>query len=472
MHITPDRLSELMDGPFAALAETVSKAAKTVRTGGRALSPADCLRQYDPFAHAVNDPAARPDRLLEGERGGEVLPVNRLQLARQRQVVRSAVHFECGPDITTAPGGASPADLELCELTERVWRGEKLHYATEDIVETRMAETVCAELWHDYESPGFWDGTPLEGVTDMRPAHVLLCARNGDEIYPIWDGHGGLLALGRGYSAADPLTGERTRRFDLYAADATLLGKQSDGGAWEVERLPGRGFLPVVLHGQERPEWADVQPLADREEANLSNLADTNDYYGDPAMVVEGEAESLPAKGEVAKVIQVRPGPDGGRGSVSFAQPDAMVESKKLEMDTLRREMLDLTMTPDIGFSTMARLMGSGTSGIALRLLFMGPAMKGLRGRKRLAEMLARRNAVIMKFIDSYAPGRYARAALPAVRFADALPVDRGEQVRDTVAMVNAGLMSRRTAMSILGAVPDPEAELERIREEASSMDN
>jgi len=466
MDMTGEQLAELMAGPFAALVEAVSKAEKTIPMGGGTLTPGDCARQYDPFAHGVNDPAIRPDRLLEGERGGEELPVNRLQLARQRQVVRSAVHFECGPDITLAPGGGAAADLELHALTERVWRGEKLHYATEDIVETRMAETVCAELWHDYPSPGHWDGTPLEGATDMRPACVLLCKKNGDDLYPLWDGHGGLLALGRGHATADPLTGERTARFGLYTADAVLLGARAGDGAWEVERLPGRGFLPVVLHGQERPEWADVQPLAEREEANLSNLADTNDYYGDPAMVVEGEAESLPAKGEVAKVIQVRPGPEGGRGSVSFAQPDAMVESKKLEMDTLRREMLDLTMTPDIGFSTMAALMGSGTSGIALRLLFMGPAMKGLRGRRRLAEMLARRNSIIRRFIDSYAPGRYARAAAPEVRFADALPIDRGEQVRDTVAMVQAGLMSRRTAMSLLGAVPDPEAEMQRIREE------
>lgn len=292
---------------------------------------------------------------------------------------------------------------------------------------------------------------------------------NGDDIYPVWDEHGDLIGLGRRYETTDPVTDIKTIHFDFYHADSIILGSQEDGGPWVTEIKVGYSFLPIVYHEQKRPEWANIQPLANREETNLSNLADTNDYYGDPTMVVEGEAESLPSQGEVAKVIQVKGGDQGQRGSVSFAQPDAMVESKKLEFDRLKQEQFDITNTPDISFNTMSQLMSNGTSGIALRLLFMGPQMKGNKAQKRLKEMLTRRNSVIRKMLISFSPEDFKDMddVIPAIKIKDALPVNKEELISHVTSMVNAKLLSRKTAMQMLGEVTDIEAEQRQILEEA-----
>ncbi|MFD2597343.1 phage portal protein [Sphingobacterium corticis] len=480
--MTTEQIKELLDGDYNTLYDVVRKSEKVIKLGTKTISVTDAIRQYDPYHHDVNDPAVREKRKLEIE-GEEYtdsitqetktsvqydeVEVNRLQLARQKQIVQSAVFFECGSSITLDFTGENEKENEFFELIKKVWDDNKLSFKTEDIVERRMIETHCAELWYDYTNDEYWSETMLNGST-RKPGMMLLCKENGDDIFPVWNEHDELVAFGRRYESTNPITDIKTLHFDFYTADLIVLGKQEDGGEWQLDPKDGYGFLPIIYHSQKRPEWSDIQPLADREENNTSNLADTNDYYGDPAMVVEGEAESLPSKGEVAKVIQVKGTSDGGRGSVSFAQPDAMVESKKMEFEKLKQEQFDITNTPDISFNTMSQLMSNGTSGIALRLLFMGPQLKGNKAQKRLHEMLVRRINVIKKMLISFSEAELSemKNVNPAINFKDALPVNKQELIGNVTSLVNAKLLSRKTAITMLGEVSDVEAELNQILEE------
>ncbi|QQT43372.1 phage portal protein, SPP1 family [Sphingobacterium multivorum] len=481
--MTREQLKTLIDGgDFTKTYDVISKSERRIKLGSSIISVDQALMQYDPFLHDVNDPTKRENRKLElegeeytDEITGQIktsiqydeVQVNRLQLARQKQIVQSAIFFECGADITIEFTSEVDKENRFFGLVKKVWDDTKMSFKNEDIVERRMVETHCAELWYDYPDENYWKGTILEGST-RRPGMMLLCKENGDDIYPIWDEHDDFIGLGRKYSSIDPVTDIRTLHFELYTADTIILGKQADGGKWEVENKEGYKFVSIVYHSQKRPEWADVQPLSDREENNLSNLSDTNDYYGDPAMVVEGDADSLPSKGEVAKVIQVK-GENGARGSISFAQPESMVESKTLEFDRIKQEQFDITNTPDIGFNTMSKLMSNGTSGIALRLLFMGPQMKGNKSQKRFKEMIIRRLNVIKKMLIEFSPEELADMinVRPNVKFKDALPVDKGEVIGNITKQVAAKLMSRKTAMTLLGEVSDVEAELAQILEES-----
>lgn len=481
--MTLEQLQQLLGGEYKALYEVISKGQRIIKLGTKTMTVEQAMRQYDPFLHDVNDPSIRENRKLEFEGEEfenivsenketmrsteyEEVEVNRLQLARQQQIVQSAVFFECGSDIIIDFNSENESEETFFDLIDKVWIDNKLSYKTEDIVERRMIETHCAELWYDFIDKDYWKGTPLEG-SERRPGMMLLCKENGDDIFPVWDEHDGLIAFGRGYQTVNPITDIKTKHFDFYTSDKIVLGRQADGADWTIEAKEGYGFLPIIYHAQKRPEWANIQPLADREENNVSNLADTNDYYGDPTMVVEGEAESLPSKGEVAKVMQVK-GENGGRGSVSFAQPDAMVDSKKMEFDKLKQEQFDITNTPDISFNTMSQLMSNGTSGIALRLLFMGPQLKGNKNQKRLKEMLVRRLNVIKKMLISFSPAEFEgmEGVLPSIKFKDALPVNKTELIGDVSKMVSSKLLSRKTAMTMLGEVSDVEAELEQILEE------
>lgn len=476
-------LDKLLAGDYATVYDVIKKTERVIKLGKETLTILDLLKLYDPYLHDVNDPTKRENRKLEHE-GEEYedaisgttktttqeseVEVNRLQLARQQQIVQAAVFFECGSDITLEFASDNKREVQFFEAIKKVWDDNKLSFKTEDIVERRLIETHCAELWYDYKSPGYWDGTILEG-SDRKPGMMLLCKENGDDIYPIWDEYDDLVGFARRYESTNLITDIKSLHFDIYVVGNIILGTQEDGKEWKTEEKEGYNFLSVVYHQQKRHEWANVQPLSNREENNISNLGDTNDYYGDPAMIIEGEADSLPSQAEVAKVIQVK-GENGARGSVSFAQPDAMVESKKLEFEIIKQEQFDITNTPDISFNTMSKLMSNGTSGIALRLLFMGPQMKGNKAQKRLHEMLARRINVIKKMLIEFDPSLADLISVnPGIKFKDALPVDKGEIIGHVTKMVAARLMSRKTAMLILGEVSDVEQELTQILEEAKA---
>lgn len=476
-----EELDKLIAGDYAKVYDVIKKTERRIKLGKETMTVDDILKQYDPYLHDVNDPSKRKNRELEHEgeeyldqitgdtktsKETEEVPVNRLQLARQQQIVQSAVFFECGSEITLEFSSDNKRENQFFEAIKKVWNDNKLSFKTEDIVERRMIETHCAELWYDYRSPGYWDGTIMEG-SDRRPGMMLLCKENGDDIFPIWDEYDDLIGFARKYESTDIITDVKTLHFDIYLENKIILGSQEDGKEWKTESKDGYEFLSIIYHSQKRHEWANIQPLSNREENNISNLSDTNDYYGDPTMVVEGDADSLPSQGEVAKVIQVK-GENGARGSVSFAQPEAMVESKKLEFEILKQEQFDITYSPDISFNTMSKLMSNGTSGIALRLLFMGPQLKGNKAQKRLHEMLVRRINVIKKMLIEFDPSLADLISVnPGIKFKDALPVDKGEIIGHVTKMVAAKLMSRKTAMTILSEVSDVDQEMKQILEEA-----
>jgi len=219
-----EQLEQLLTGDFSALVDVIKKSERVIKLGKKSMTVSDCLNEYDPYLHDVNDPSKRENRKLEldGEEYEDAISgetkistqyeeqeVNRLQLARQMQIVQSAVLFECGADISLEYNEDDQAKQGLFSLIQKIWKDNKLYFETENIVERRMIETHCAELWYDYHDENYWNGTILEG-SKRRPGYLLLCKENGDDIYPVWDQHGDLIGLGRKYETTNPITDIKT----------------------------------------------------------------------------------------------------------------------------------------------------------------------------------------------------------------------------------------------------------------------
>ena len=125
-------------------------------------------------------------------------------------------------------------------------------------------------------------------------------------------------------------------------------------------------------------------------------------------------------------------------------------------IDLLYRTIHDLTETPRSSFGDNSRSL----SGVALEME-LHPLLQKVR-RKRLIRTAAyrRRNELILRLLEqktgvSYAPYRTQLVWGPV------LPQDRSRLVADEVASVQAGLRSRRGAMTALG-IETPDAEFER----------
>ncbi len=238
-------------------------------------------------------------------------------------------------------------------------------------------------------------------------------------------------------------------------------------GDWDVVRSANPyGFIPFVHIPNARPAnefWGvsdlkDVAPLNRELNERMSDVADVIRFHSDPPVIFKGVREH----GNLA----VGPGtvwdlPEGaGVDLLEWrGQPPAVQE----HIERVLRALHDVAETPKTAFGDSGRLL----SGVALETELQPLIQKTLRKRIWWSAGLRRRNRYILRIAElngmgSFAPYR-SRIIWPPL-----LPADNEAEVRNNVALVQAGLRSRRTAMDHLGD-ESPETELRLIEEERRS---
>ena len=228
-----------------------------------------------------------------------------------------------------------------------------------------------------------------------------------------------------------------------------------------VERPNPYGFLPFVLFPNLRApkEFWGVSDLVGLVEPGrelnraFTQLSSILELSGNPIAVLENIEESHD--------IAVQPGavwelPEHARAYLVDLLQGGGIRLHVDYIDLLYRTIHDLTETPRSSFGDNSRSL----SGVALEME-LHPLLQKVR-RKRLIRTAAyrRRNELILRLLEqktgvSYAPYRTQLVWGPV------LPQDRSRLVADEVASVQAGLRSRRGAMSALG-IETPDAEFER----------
>lgn len=228
----------------------------------------------------------------------------------------------------------------------------------------------------------------------------------------------------------------------------------------ETREVNGVGKIPVIYYSQPRVEWYNVQNLIERLEKKLSNHGDTNDYFDSPILYLEGQVESMTAKGDSGKVIV------GKKGTkASYVSWDHSVDSTKLEVENLVKFIHTISQTPDISFEAVKGL--GEFSGIALKMLFMDAHLKAAKkggifgeGIQRRINFLKAANARINVTLEK------GRALSIKPKFDFFLPKDDAGEVDTLVQATQGGIMSRQTAVRLNPKVENPEAELELIEGE------
>lgn len=420
------------------------------------------LKQLDPMQHAVFDTAKRPDKQKKTEKGQETVTVARLPVSLQKLIVQRAAAFLCGNPIQLISQPVDDAQKAFLNVIQKLWDDNKLSYKSMNLAELMMSETECAELWYSVPAePEYWEETGVKGASTKLRVRILAKSL-GDDLYPIYDATGDMIAFGRGYSIK---VGDKdVEHFDLYLPDKTALGVKSDNG-WAVttEDNPS-GKIPVIYYRQPLPEWSDVQPLIERLETQVSNTADTNDYFGSPIIFVEGEVLGFADKGESGKVLKSK-----GGAKASYLTWDRSPESVKMENEALLKFIYNLTDTPNISLDEMKSL---GTfSGIALKMLFLGAHLKAARKEGIFGESIQRRinflKAAAAKMIPSF---EKSLRLVITPKFEYFLPKNDQEIIEMITTAVGPGtpVMSQQTAVRNNPMVEDADVELELLQEQGS----
>jgi len=426
------------------------------------------LKQYNPKEHDVFDKGKRRDKFVKTDNGDDVAYVNRLPIPLQQIIVNRAATFLTGNPIELEATPENETEQGLFDVFKKVWRDNKLDFESGTIAKVMMAETEAAEVWYVEKLEAgntYWKNTPGQG-SQLRLRCKVLSSENSSGLYPVFNIYGDMISFCRSYKIFEG--GKEVEYFDIYTDTFTYYGKQSDTGFIEArEAEPNSlGKIPVIYYSQAVPEWHNVQELIDRLETQLSNHADTNDYSGSPLLLVWGEIKGFAKKGEQGKLLNFSGGKDAA--DAKYLVPENSIESIKLELDNLRSLAMDMTDTPDISFSNLKGL--GDFSGIALKLLFMGAHMKAASKMGNFGKSIQRRINLLIHAIGVIIPKLEAGSTITIdPKFEYYLPKNVEEAVNILTTAVTGGILSKETAVGLNPLVSDPEAELERLKEEENS---
>jgi hypothetical protein len=233
-----------------------------------------------------------------------------------------------------------------------------------------------------------------------------------------------------------------------------------------AERLPNPyGFIPFVIFPnlrEPKQAWgsSDIPPLvASSRELNraYTQLSQILELSGNPIAVLEGISH--------AEDIVVEPGaiwalPEQTKAYLLDLLHGGGVALHTDYIDLIYRTLHDLGESPRTAFGHNPQ----GLSGIALNTELDPIAKKVSRKQLIRSAVYERRAALILRLLRQYA-GLDIEGLRPVMHWGPILPIDRSRQVADEVALVSAGVQSRRTAATHLGA-DDAEAEWARVLEE------
>jgi hypothetical protein len=228
------------------------------------------------------------------------------------------------------------------------------------------------------------------------------------------------------------------------------------------------GFIPFVHVPNLQPpneNWgvSDLRDLIGLNRAlneRMSDQADLIRYHADPPVIFRGVNEhtdlvvgpgtvwDIPADADVRLLEWQGPAPAVGD-----------------HLDRLLRAIYEVSETPRTAFGDSGRLL----SGVALETELRPLIQKTLRKRVIWTPALRRRNAMILKLaerlgLDGSRAGEFAPYRTRVI-WPPMVPRDDAQEVRNNLALVQAGLRSHRGAMDALGE-EEPESELQRVVED------
>jgi len=452
-------VEELLQQNPAEIVSEITKARKVRDT-------AAYLKQFDPSKHDVHDTTKRPDKIIvtnnetTGEEVASTQAVSRISVPFQQIIVDRAATFLVGEGIELMAETEGDNEDLLKEMVNHTWHDTKMDYKTRQLARVWMSETECAELWYFVEKPELWEGFGFSGEAGKFALRCRILARSlGDELYPYFDEYGDMVAFGHGYTVG------KESYFDLYTANETINYKKQ--GDWkEVDRKTNLlSKIPVIYYERDLPEWSAVQPMIERYETMISNLADNNDYFANPMIVVKGEVQGFASKGEQGKIITTT-----GDASVNYLTWDQAPQATVFEKDLLQEMIFAGTQTPDISFAKMNAI--GNVSGIALKLMFMDAKLKTLKHQETFGEGVQRRVNLIKKcmaLINTAVESAQSLQIIPQFEFY--LPSNEQELINMLVTSTGGkAIISQKTAVGINPFVTNAATEMEVLNDEAAGQ--
>lgn len=413
-------------------------------------------REYDPRKHPVMSKAEYPD-IVEN---GRIEYQTRITYDLQRLAVRRMTELCTGTPVKRIYSPQNDRQAEIAKYIENILTRNRIDTLNNERCSKLYASCEVITLWYAVEQP--------TNIYGFESPFKLRCSTyspmQGDELYPLFDEYGDMIALSIGYRRK---VGKRwVQYFDAYTADRHVKWSNESGSSFArvEDEQTTIGKIPAIYMWRPTPIWEDTSKIVFEMEWAMSRNGNYLRRNSKPIFAVFGNTEvQYGREGNAQEGRAILQFPEGSRADyITWAQA---VDNLKFYISELRQMFFTQLQLPDWSYESMKSAPMSGES---RKQLFIDAMLKVRDESGRLVEAFDREVNVIKAFL---------KTALPVAYHADidALPVENEirpytiTEEKDTIANLmtaNGGkaLITQRESVEALGWSADVEKTMAELQ--------
>lgn len=426
---------------------------------------ADIEKEYNPTKHKIfTDATVMPDKQVVDENGNvtKIVKSTKIAVALQRLAVKRMAEFTFTlPVVLTTIN--PDANLDAFNLLLRILKKNKWDSSNKKKCTKICSECEMAVYWYIVDTGTEHNdyGIPTKYKIKMQ----LFSPANGDNLYPLFDATGDMIAFSRETTITDT-DGKATTYFDTWT-NTNYSQWAKTNSEWElVQQLPNPiGKIPIVYAYRDEPIWQDADNgIVHEMELLLSRNGEIIAYHASPVLLFTGDIQRAPVKGEANKVFY-SPDGNGDAKYVSWAQSP---ESISFQFNALKQQFFTQLQLPDLSFENIKGL--GAISGESRRWLLSDAHLKVGDESAIYYDIIDREISILKAIIGVVFP---AYNNIPLDIEAEIRPFTINSE-RDTIENIitaNGGrpVISQKTSIGMAGLVSDIDGELEQMQKEQTA---
>lgn len=419
----------------------------------------ELVKEYDPTKHPVMDKSRYPDHIGEN---GQVVAVSRVTHALQKLAV----------DRTTEITFATPAKRNY-HLDEESERQNKVRAYIEDILHSIRIDALnleraklfyasceVATIWYAVIKPTTYGGDTFQQKLRVRTYSPM----QGEEIYPLFDESGDLVAI----SIQTPGNDRDTSYLDAYTDTRHIQWeiKGSNTPVRVMEEEISIQKIPLVYMVRPLPIWEHTSPIVYEMEWTQSRNGNYIQQNAKPLLGIfanhEIEVGTDPESGDPNQGLGVFQFPEGSR--VEYITWQQAVESTKFHIEQLRENFFTTLQLPDWSYNNMK---STPMSGEARKQLFIDAHLKARREAGVWVEALEREINIVKAYLKEWLPAEWHADIDTVLVDYEIQPfaiTEECDRIQNIVLAKNSEILSTPEAVKRLGWVRDIEAEVEALQ--------
>lgn len=416
------------------------------------------VQEFDPTKHPVMNKAKYPDIVTDD--GIEY--VTRITCDMQRLAVKRMTELICGIPVRRVYKPENDRQKEIAGYMEKIFERNRIDSMNIERCNMLFAGCEVMTLWYAVEQRNSLYGFSSPLKFRCRNFSPML----GDELYPLFDEYGDMIALSVGYTRKS--SKKLVQYFDTYTATKHIKWSAANGDWEEVENENiTLGKIPAVYAFRPTPIWEDTSRIVFEIEWALSRNGNYLRKNSKPVFVVFADelinyGDEQDENKEFRSIMQY---PKGSTAQyITWAQA---VENLKFYITELRQSFFTQLQLPDWSYESMK---ASPMSGESRKQLFIDAQLKVKDESGRLLEFFDREINVVKAFLKVALGSEYEADidALPVYSEITAYTITDEKDTITNLTTANGGkpLISHRESIEMYGHSTDVDKTMQEIAED------